>query len=52
MPGSAYTQALSYAVSAVSAPYQPTSSGTAISGGRTVFRIAFTAPSPLGLFHS
>jgi hypothetical protein len=50
MTGSVYTQALSGAVSAVNALYQPTSSGTATSGGQTVFRIAFTAPSPLGGF--
>jgi hypothetical protein len=42
-----YETALSTAVSAVNPQYQPTSSGTTTSNGKTVFRVEFTAPSPL-----
>ena len=43
-----YELALSTAVSAINPQYEPTSSGTTTSDGKTVFRVAFTAPSPLG----
>jgi hypothetical protein len=43
-----YEQALGVAVTAVNPQYQPTSSGTTTSSGKTVFRVEFTAPSPLG----
>lgn len=42
-----YEVALSTAVSAVNPQYQPTSSGTTTSNGKTVFRVEFTSPSPL-----
>lgn len=42
-----YETALGVAVTAVNPQYEPTSSGTTTSKGKTVFRVEFTAPSPL-----
>jgi hypothetical protein len=52
LAGSAYLQSVRADLDAVQAAYQPTSIATAVGpGGQPVLRIAFSAPSPLGLFN-
>ncbi len=48
MSSSAYVQAVRATLSAVNAPYTPVRTVTTQDGGRTVLRVEFTAPTPLG----
>ncbi len=49
MSRSAYVKALLASVSSANAQFRPTGTTTAVVDGQPVFRIEFTAPTPLGL---